>query len=186
MKEVEVKVKLKNKDEVIEKLKALGCVLSRKVQNDVVFFPNDIKDLSTRLTGRNFLRIREQIKDGVTKYIFTLKQPQLNDFDCIEYETEISDPENLARALKLMGYYEFTRVNKVRDTGKVSGYEICLDEVEGLGSFMELEALGEEIGDSLKIQEELYLFLEQFGAGPEDKIEDGYDVLMYKKAHGSS
>jgi len=54
---------------------------------------------------------------------------------------------------------------------------ICLDEVEGLGSFIEVEKTSAEDGEA--IQEELFNFLESLGVKREDRVFKGYDTLKY-------
>ena len=38
-----------------------------------------------------------------------------------------------------LGFVLHVRVNKIRRKASFNGYEICLDEVEDLGSFIEVE-----------------------------------------------
>lgn len=47
---------------------------------------------------------------------------------------------------------------------------LCLDEVEGLGAFIEIEKMTSE-NDVLAVQEELYLFLENIGITKKDLAE---------------
>ena len=57
-----------------------------------------------------------------------------------------------------------------------------MDEVEGLGSFIEVEEMTED-GDSEKIQEKLFEFLKTMGITDEDREQYGYDVLLWQKTH---
>ncbi|MDP3762811.1 MAG: CYTH domain-containing protein, partial [bacterium] len=59
-------------------------------------------------------------------------------------------------------------------------YEICLDEVDRLGSFVEVETFSDD-GDPEKIQEEIFKFLLSLGVKPEDRVREGYDTLVYLK-----
>jgi len=58
--------------------------------------------------------------------------------------------------------------------------EICLDEVENLGSFIEVEKMSD--GDSKQIQEELAEFLGLLGVSPKDRVTKGYNTLMLERA----
>ena len=69
--------------------------------------------------------------------------------------------------------------NKKRRKCRYNEYEVCLDEVEGLGNFIEVEKITE--GEGEVIQRELFNFLMKLGVNKEDKIEQGYDTLMYNK-----
>jgi adenylate cyclase, class 2 len=66
---------------------------------------------------------------------------------------------------------------KKRQTTHCDGYEICLDEVEGLGAFIELEKIAEE-KDAGHIQKQMLEFLISLGISPDDQVKKGYDILM--------
>lgn len=88
-------------------------------------------------------------------------------------------------ALILMGYKEAVRIEKRRITTKYKGDEICIDEVTGLGSFMEMERLTKN-GDVEKIQEQLFKFFKSIGIKKEDRVMSGYDILMLEKKSGKN
>ena len=69
-------------------------------------------------------------------------------------------------------------IHHVRKKAKYNDMEICIDAVEQLGSFIEVEKLSE--GDSLQIQEQLFTFLESLGVTKEDQVIKGYDTLMWE------
>ncbi len=176
MKEVEVKAKLRNKDKVVKKLQDLGCDLSEEIiQTDKVFAPNDVTNLPT---GRNlpFLRIRES-KD---KYLLTLKIPQSNSLDKYEQETYVTDPAALENIILRIGFKLMVTIRKYRRKCTYNSWEICVDKVEGLGDFVEVEQLSED-GDSEKIQSELFNFLKTLGIEDADREHFGYDVLIWQK-----
>jgi adenylate cyclase class 2 len=85
----------------------------------------------------------------------------------------------MAEIVLLMGYYEFNTVSKVRRKCRYKNYEICLDEVEELGNFIEVEKMSDE--PSEVVQEELFTFLESLGISREDRATKGYDILLYQK-----
>lgn len=181
MKEVEVKAKLQNKNEIMTKLSELGCSFEPAVtQNDVVFV-QDISSLEAFKKNDFFLRIR--VKNN-SKAIFTIKKRGVNDLDSLEHESGIDNKEEIEKALLMLGYKEAVRINKTRVITHYKGDEICIDEVEGLGSFIEMERLTEE-GDSEKIQIELFEFFLSLGIKLEDRVTSGYDTLTLKKRLGA-
>lgn len=181
MNEIEVKAKLKDKDVILGNMNKSGAkILSKKYQKDVIFWPNDIKEFNEHTLGVNFLRIRKQDSGGQTKILFTLKQPQTNQTDCIEHEIEIreNDIEGLRSIIETLGFHEFVTIEKTREGFKLGDVEICLDNVTDLGSFIELEKFGP--GNKAKeIQQELYSLLESWGIKKEDFVYDGYDILLH-------
>ena len=83
-----------------------------------------------------------------------------------------------------MGYHKVVEVHKVRRKTNYNDWEICLDEVDGLGSFVEAEKLGED-GEAEAIQKELFDFLKTLGVKEEDQMTRGYDTLVYLQGKGS-
>ncbi|MNR35913.1 CYTH domain protein [compost metagenome] len=59
--------------------------------------------------------------------------------------------------------------------------EICIDSVDGLGSFVEVEKLTDETADYDAVVAELWQVLKRLGVQSDDEVTDGYDVLMNKK-----
>lgn len=177
MKEVEIKARLRDREKVVEKLESLGCTFESPVtQNDVVYAEH-VGSLEQFRSNKVFLRLR--VKNG-TRILFTLKKRMANDLDAIEHEVEVSSQEEMAQALALMGYQEAVRVNKTRVITHYNDCEICLDEVENLGTFIEMEKLTES-GDSETIQEEMFKFFESIGITRADRVMSGYDILMLEK-----
>ena len=174
--EIEVKARARDLEAVAQKLHDLGCTVSEPREQDDAIFINFVGSYIEFRSGAkaNFLRIRKT--NG--KNIFTIKQAQTNELDVIEYETEIADAEQMRQALLLMGYREVMRIRKVRRKANYRDYEICLDDVDGLGSYVEAEKISEG-ADSQLVQQELLNFLVTLGIKPEDREEHGYDTLLY-------
>ncbi|OHA19924.1 MAG: hypothetical protein A2836_00170 [Candidatus Taylorbacteria bacterium RIFCSPHIGHO2_01_FULL_45_63] len=177
MKEVEIKAKLRDKDTVVKKLELLGCVFESSLRQEDIVYAENVGSLEAFRSNKVFLRIR--VKNG-TEILFTLKKRMANDLDAIEHEVVINSKEEMEQALFLMDYKEAIRVVKTRIVTHHNGCEICIDEVENLGSFIEMEKLAEE-GDSEKIQEDLFRFFESVGIKKEDRVFSGYDILMMQK-----
>jgi adenylate cyclase class 2 len=98
----------------------------------------------------------------------------------MEHEVEINDPEEMKSIIKLVGFEELSYVNKTRQKCKYNGLEICFDEIDELGSYIEVEKLGDD-SDGPKIQTELFEFLKSLGIKDEDRATTGYDVLIAQK-----
>lgn len=176
-KEIEVKAKVDNLEELKNKLIALNISLSEPiVQNDETFVASDFGQYDQFQPNKNVLRIRE----NNDRHIFTLKQPQSNELDCVERETVIDDPIEFREALLLMGYKPAVQIHKVRLKAKYKDYEICLDDVKELGSYVEVEKITDE-KNAEDVQNELFSFLESLGVSKENRENHGYDTLVYLK-----
>ena len=171
MKEVEIKVKIDNFGPVIEQLEGMGCEISEPLaQHDIIFDKKGIE-----AGKRNILRIR--VVRG--KSFFTLKQDVKDELDCIEKEVEISDPVAMRKIIGLLGYEKVVEVNKMRRKCKYGDFEICFDEVDGLGSFIEIEKISDKDADL--VRKELLDFIKSLGVDVSKRVFLGYDTMLAKK-----
>jgi len=180
--EIEVKISIGDSiEKAIEILSEKGIVLGGRVIQEDTVFCNYHGDYRVYEPGTIYMRLRKQ--NG--EYIFTAKQPQTTNLDCIEYETKVENPEAIRGILELSGYHEVITIKKERRKAKHNSYEICLDNVEGLDVFVEVEAITDGV-DSEKTLEELYVFAQTLGLDIKERVMDGYDVLMWEKENGIS
>lgn len=82
--------------------------------------------------------------------------------------------------IKELGFVEFSDLSKTRQTGKLDDIEVCIDSVESLGDFMELERLADENADPAVITDDLWRIMAELGVSRQDEVTDGYDILMKK------
>jgi adenylate cyclase class 2 len=179
MYEVEVKAKLRDREEFVKKLESLGCKFSSELhQIDHIFIPNGI-DFPPPL-NTPVLRLRKQ--NNI--FLFTLKISQTGRQDCIERELEISDGEKMTEILKFIKYKEVSMVDKKRIKTKLDDMEIVIDEVKELGEFIEVEKMvsNENGSERQEMQRGLVKFLEKLGVAKEDVLVNGkYDIMMIEK-----
>jgi len=180
MYEVEVKARLKNPEKVIKKLQEFGCAFSHELhQIDQIFIPEGIEFPPPYDTP--VLRIRKENK----KYFFTLKISQTSRQDCIERELEISDGKKMIEIMAFMKHKRVPIVDKKRIKGKISGIEVCIDRVKGLGNFIEAEKIVRTNNGETrqKTQQELKNFLKKIGVQEPDFVDNGkYDIMLYEKS----
>ena len=173
MKEIEVKALLKNKEEIIEKIKALGCTLSESIRQVDTVYTKIIGNVEEYLKNDHFVRIREK-SDG--RFLFTVKKPLSKAvLTKAEHETEIQNAKELEQALFLMGYQVASKVIKSRQTTNYGEFEICIDEVEKLGLFIEIEKMSDQ--DAISVRKELNQFLTSLGISSTDEVHKGYDIM---------
>lgn len=177
--EIEVKAKVKDFNNIISKLKELGCIFSEPITQDDYIYNQKGIDLKDHSHNTPVLRIREQ----AGRITFTLKKNRSNELDCIEKEVDVSDKNKLEEIIELLDFTKTVEVHKKRRKGNYGDYEICLDEIDGLGSFIEIEKMSDEDGD--KVQKELFDFLKTIGIKDEDRVFNGYDTLSYFKNNQS-
>lgn len=175
MREIEVKVRVNDIGEALEKLRVAGITLSGvKEQHDVVYcLPADKANENN--PDINWLRIRTENKSTV---YFTLKRSVSGSLDSIEHETTVASADELEAMLHYMGYVVFSDLVKIRRTGHIGDIELCLDEVSPLGAFIELEKLCDESVDAVQVEEELIRTLDSLDIAYGERMTKGYDELM--------
>jgi adenylate cyclase class 2 len=178
MREIEIKLKAKDLGTIERKLGELGCALSAPIhQHDIIYSKDgDTSIWETMKEDMVIVRIRRDDRGA----IFTLKQQRTHEHDNIECETRIEDADAMHRALLLLGFVPGVEVRKTRRKGKLGEYEICLDQAEGLGDFVELERMVADDADPARISEEIYQKLESLGLSRADEEKRGYDTQMFQ------
>lgn len=176
MKEIEVKIKIPDASDIISLLKGKGCVFSEpKAQQDLIYIEQSVPAIPVA-AGVNVLRIRRQ----GDRSIFTLKQSTIgNNLAKLELEVDITDPETMEKIIPLLGYKKIAKVNKTRRTCKYLEYEICVDQVEELGDYLEIEKITDQ--DPGFVQTEMLATLFSLGLDTSDRQEYGYDVMYVQK-----
>ena len=177
LKEIEVKIKVDDFGKIEEELLKLNCKLSDPVtQIDKIYLPNGIKFTEIK-TDTNILRIRRQND----KNIFTLKRNSETSLSKIEYETVFENAEQMEKIFDTLNFYQAASVKKTRRKCKYNDMEICLDDVEGLGKYIEIEKMTSD--DPQKTQKELLEVLESLDVNTNNRAYYGYDILIYLKDH---
>jgi adenylate cyclase class 2 len=174
MREIELKAHVRDKTQLLHALAEQHIELRPAVrQEDLVFA---MPGWQERPHDRFWLRIRVQ-DDG--RQTFTLKKSVTHKHDSIEYEIGVTSSKDLEAMLRLMGYEYYAKIAKTRRIGKVGDVELCIDEVDGLGSFIEVEKLFEDHNADLAAAEtELWKVLESLGITHADHETHGYDQLV--------
>lgn len=176
MREIEIKATVTDKASLLDAIKNAGIVLSAPIkQHDVVYGQTDTAD---NAPGSIWLRIRTE---NDTKTIFTFKQQHTGGLDSIEHETEISDADELAAIINKLGFSLYSDLTKTRQKAHYNDIEICVDDVENLGIFIEAEKLTGEDTDGSIVVEALWEEFEKIGISRSNEVFDGYDVLMNRK-----
>jgi len=178
MREIEIKIKVSNLETLKNKLQEKGCVLSTPIrQYDIVYSQKGSEtEFESAKEGDVILRIRRQNNTAE----FNLKQQRSNEMDNLECETEIDDPEAMVHILQTLGWFPVVEVKKIRRKGKLGEYEICLDEVEELGNYVELEKMTADDANPDEVHEELFKVLGDLGLSRTDEETRGYDTQIYQ------
>ena len=138
--EIEICVKLENFDKVRLKLEKIGKFIKTIRQVDTYFNPPQ-RDFMSLEKPVEFLRIRNNDnKEFSFDYHYCHRKEDQSKSHTAELEISISDPEILKKILESLNFKEIATVDKTREVWDCCDFEVVLDYVKELGSFMEIEA----------------------------------------------
>ncbi len=173
--EIEVKVRADH-SKARSILKNIGAVkLGVESQSDI-YFAAPYRDFAKTDEA---LRIRSL--DG--QAVLTYKGPKLDGISKSrkEFETPVEEAATI-KILRALGFSEAGVVRKQREIFSAGEITICLDLVEGLGEFLEVEIVAEK--DLENSRAKLFELLKQFGAGEKDSIRTSYlEMILGKNNH---
>ncbi|NYH50417.1 adenylate cyclase class 2 [Nocardiopsis arvandica] len=174
MREIETKYRVADLEALLVALQAAGVELGEPVfQDDQAYAPAGWRPEMGKV-GHTFARLRS-LDGGM--HVFTTKTPLANPMECAEYETTVADREQMHGAVLAMGFEPNVRIVKHRRAGRAGRTEVCVDLVEGVGAFLELELVVDDDRDGLTAQAELDTWA--CGLGVElERTTDTYDILV--------
>jgi len=159
--ETEVKARCNNFTAIKKWLKKLGArFIGKKHQIDTYYL---VLPKKSRYHKVPLLRVRENKNKG--KYFLEYHEP-VNMYQAKEYEIEIDDPKVAKSVLEKLNYPLGAVVDKIRESYIYDGLNIDLDQVTGLGKFIEVECMKNQ-KDSLK---RIYNFFERLQISKNDLI----------------
>ncbi len=163
--EIEAKFKLLSnitRDNLIAILKnQLIAPISSKRQIDTIFLLPEQVDTPI-IPGSKIMRVRDVLDPEtgeLQRSLMTLKIERQAKLVSDEYEFAVDSGDMAHQMLTALGWQEVVTVDKVRLESKTEDYTICVDEVAGLGLFIELEVLAEDDANTDNIQQQMYSFL---------------------------
>jgi adenylate cyclase class 2 len=173
IREIEVKYRIADADAVLDALRQRGVTFSAPVEQDDQAYAARGWAYGQSKAGLAFARLRTQ--NG--RHLFCVKQPLDNELACAEHETEVADRAPMHAAILAMGFYPTVRIVKTRRSGRLGQLSLCLDEVAGLGSFLEIEAIVSDDRSGVEVQRRLDEFARSLGVELE-RSTDTYDSLV--------
>ncbi|MDD3397646.1 MAG: class IV adenylate cyclase [Clostridia bacterium] len=174
MYEYEIKFKIENLKKFSEICDNLKIKFSNEqVQVDNVWILNDA-DGTNLITGMPVVRTRIENKIAT----ITLKK-EIKHGTFEEYETNVSDITQANEIIKNLGMRRLVEIKKKRRTAIFKNYNLCLDNVEKLGNFIEIEFLAKNFDENSK--EKILELAKQFFLSENDIVVNTYNTLLCRK-----
>ncbi|MFA5181632.1 MAG: class IV adenylate cyclase [Syntrophales bacterium] len=139
MLEIEIKAVLADPGTMKELLMQVGAVAGPVLQERDLYYQHPSRDF-----GQTNEALRLRVTNGHGR--ITYKGPRMAGTAKIRFEaeTEIGDYETMKSILERLDFHPAGMVEKKRTVFYLEGATVCLDDVVGLGTFIELEKMGED------------------------------------------
>ena len=159
MKEIEVEVTFDNsKEEVIKKLSKFDYIGEKEICD--IYYYDPLRD---NLKPESDLRLNEtfRLRKTNNSFYITYKKQHFDGKLWVysdEYATKVEKYDIVKSIITLLGLEPLIIVHNKRKIYKYEDYEIELEEVDGLGIFIEVERLSND-SDEMKVKEEIREFI---------------------------
>lgn len=180
--EVEIKISVKDRGELEQNLEKRGFQKGNLVKETDLYF--DKKGESFRKSDEA-LRIRQwdNLTLNESRAYLTYKGPKLDSISMTRKELEVQI-ENAKTGKEILTHLNFLPVQpviKLRQYFHKDKMVACLDQVEGLGDYLELEIILSGEDEREPALEQMIALLEQLGYCKEDIIRTSYLSMLQKK-----
>ena len=177
--EVELKLKIKNKKELEQKLLELGFSAGDMVSESDTYYTSEYHDFAGLDEA---LRIRsiENLTTGEKEAVITYKGAKLDKKSMArkELETTVGDAGICREILESIGFSPVPEVEKVRKHFQKDEITACVDSVKNLGDFLELEWIVSEEKEREAALGELGKILKMLGYSMTDTTRKSYLSML--------
>ncbi|MCX8000634.1 MAG: class IV adenylate cyclase [Leptospiraceae bacterium] len=170
---MEVEAKFRLKPGVEEKIKKIAKFFEEKEEFDV-YLSHPCRDFAKTDEALR-LRVEKKVK-------LTYKGPKIDAETKSREEVNVvvNDFEETLKLLEFLGFKKFRTVKKLRKIYRMDNAIICVDSVEGLGDFIEIEVEG-----GLERKEEIFKIAEMLGYTKAESVRLSYLEMLEKIKSGS-
>lgn len=178
--EVEIKLPIKDSKRIEKDLEEMGFSRGNRIREQDFYFDNDSSQI--RLNGEAF-RVRKEtdLNTGNDKTVMTYKGKKLDKQSMTrrELETGVEDAEICTQIIRSLGFERvLPAVVKTRQFLRLDDMTACLDTVEGLGTFLELEIIISEAENRDQALSRIESILEKLGYSIADTTRNSYLSML--------
>lgn len=181
--EVEIKVAVNDSLQIEEKLLQLGFGKEDLLKETDYYFDSKFNKLREHDKA---LRIRscENLTSNTAEHFMTFKGPKLDSISMTrkELEMKIESAETGIEILCSLGYEPVLPVRKLRQYLAMGEITACLDQVEGLGDFLELEIIVPQESEREAALNQVITLLHELGYAPDEIIRTSYLSMLQRKS----
>jgi adenylate cyclase class 2 len=180
--EIEIKFKLNNPKDVINFLSNNSEIISKDVyQKDIYYVPKHRDFLNVKYPYE-WLRLRKSEKGDFITYKHFYPENSKITTHCDEYESKVEKVEIMEKVFDSLDFKKIAIVEKIRNTWKYKNTEIMIDNVTGLGYYIEIEST-KEFTNPNEGKPYLYSIFEEINASGNEDYR-GYPFIIIENGKG--
>lgn len=177
--EIEIKLPVKNLDDVKEQLRSKGFQEEAVIRECDMYYNSlyhDVKKMGEALR----IRKSTNLFTGKLQAQINFKGKKIDDVSMSrqEYETLVENPETMEKILIALEFKPVAGVQKTRCYMKRGNMTACLDQVENLGDFLELEMIASEESTRAGYLQSMERFLTELGLSMKDTVRTSYLSML--------
>ncbi len=167
---MEVEVKFPYREDVEKKIEEMAEFVIEKFEHDL-YFNHPCRDFRK---SDEAVRVRKD-SEGIT---ITYKGPKVDSETKSreEIKLRVNSFENAVEMLERLGFAPVKEVKKLRKIYRYKNAIVCVDNVEGLGRFVEIEIESE----SIDAKEDVFRIAKMLGYGRDESIRESYLEMILK------
>lgn len=178
--EIEVKVPLKDAEETTGRLQKIGFYKSQKIREEDHYYDNAASQIKNKGEA---LRVRHitDLESGKSESVITFKGKKMDTVSKSrkELETGVSDGKLAEQIFEAIGFCKVTpSVIKVRQELVLEDMTACIDKIDALGAFLELEIVIGREEEKESALSKIADVLEKLGYSLSDSIRNSYLALL--------
>lgn len=181
MLEAEIKASLAgvSAEVLLERAGSMGFRPAAQLRETDVYFNGNDRDFRRTDEALRLRRV-QTLPGGAEESLLTYKGPKLDQVSSArtEYETAVADGETAGKLLEALGYRPVFTVEKLRREYHLADVTLCLDDVTGLGTYLELETLAPSEEAREAAVNRLLTLLDQLGISRDQLTRSSYLELL--------
>lgn len=180
MYEIEIKVPLKDAKETAEKLTGLGFTILHRIREEDIYFDTAASQIKNNGEALRVRTVTDQ-DSGKEESVITFKGKRMDTVSKSrkELETGVSERDTVIEILESIGFHKVVpRVVKTRSEYSMGRMNACLDHIESLGDFLELEIVVHGESEKDAALAEITEVLQRLGYSLEDTVRNSYLSML--------
>ncbi len=181
--EIEIKIPIEDPERIMKSLLTRGFQKYQRVIEEDMYYNSEYHDVRK---CDEALRIRKtrDLLTGKTRAQINFKGKKIDQISMSrrEYETGIEDPDCMEKILGAIGFTRAAGVKKTRNYLQRGELTACLDQVENLGNFLELEVIVRKENLRERYLSQMREILQELGLSMDNTVRASYlSMLMGKE-----